>query len=105
MHTTWQTRIKAANRSHDINTLEVVRAIIFKDWCVLHSVLIRTRRAIDVAYTAIPGRGRIGMVVGDLSVLDDHVMGKYTAYRLVEAAADGLLRHREIAPSLGVACV
>ena len=42
------------------------------------------------------------MVVGDLAALDDHVMGKHTAHRLVEAAADGIIWHREIAPCLGV---
>src|SRR5437588_4927113 len=105
MNTTWQTRIKAANRSHDVDTLEGVRAIVFEDRCVLHSVLVRARCTIDVSHAAIPGRRRIGMVVGDLAILDDHVMGKYTAHRLVESAADGLLWHCEIAPGFSVACM
>ena len=41
------------------------------------------------------------MVVGDLSVLDDHMMGKHTAHSLMEATADGLLGYREIVPRLG----
>ena len=43
------------------------------------------------------------MVVGDLSVLNDQVMGKHTAHRFVEATTDGFLWHREIVPGLGVA--
>src|SRR5256712_7511008 len=101
MNTTWQTRIKAANRSHDVDTLEGVRAILFEDWCVLYRILIGAGRAIDVSHTAVPGCRRIGMVVGDLAVLNYHMMGKHTAHRLMEAAADGLLWHREIAPRLG----
>src|ERR1700724_3540508 len=100
MNTTWQTRIKAANRSHDVDTLEGVRAIVFEDRCVLYSVLVRARCTIEVSHAAIPGGRGGGMVVGDLSILDDHVMGKYTAHSLVESAADSILWHREIAPGL-----
>src|SRR5579884_272318 len=102
MDTTRQTRVKATNRSHDIDTLEVVRPILFEDGCVLHSVLVGTRCAIDVSYTSIPGGRRIGMVVGDLPVLDDHVMGEYTTYRFMEPTADGFLWYGEFAPCLGV---
>src|SRR5207248_4567343 len=102
MHTAWQTRIKAAHCAHDVNALEAVRAILFEDRRVLHGILVGARRTIDVAHTAIPGCRWIGMVVGDLAVLDDHVMGKHTAHRLMEPAADGLLGYREIAPGLGV---
>ena len=43
------------------------------------------------------------MVIGDFSVLDDHMMRKYAPHRLVEPAADGLFRYCEITPGLRVA--
>src|SRR5207249_10393966 len=98
MHTAWQTRVKAANCSHAVDTLDVVRAIRFENRCVLHGILVGAVRAIGVSHATIPWRRWIGMVVGDLSVLDYHMMGKHTTHRLMEAAADGLLWHREIAP-------
>ena len=101
MHTTWQAWVKAAHRSHDVDAFELVRAILFKDRCVLHSIFVGTGRAIDVSYTTIPGCGRIGMVVGNLSVLDDHVMGKHAAHSLMESTANGFLRYCEIVPCLG----
>src|SRR5690242_6467051 len=88
MDTTWQARVKAAHRSHNVDTFEVLPVILFEDWRVLHGIFIGTGRAIDIAHTAVPGRGWIRMVIGDLSVLDHQVMGKHTAYSLVEAAAD-----------------
>jgi hypothetical protein len=42
------------------------------------------------------------MVVGDLAVLDDHVMGQHTTHCLVEATANCILWYREVAPGLGM---
>ena len=103
MNTTWQAGVEAAHCPHDVDTLEAVRTILFEDRSVLYGILIRAGRAINVAHTPIPRCGGIGMVVGDLAVLDDHVMGKHTAHRLVEAAADAIIWHREIAACLRVA--
>src|SRR5712691_8264879 len=83
VNATWQAGVKAAYCSHNVDTLEVVRAVLFEDRCVLYSILVGTGCAIDVTYAAIPGRRRIGMVVGDLPVLNDHVMGKHAAHGLV----------------------
>src|SRR5258708_40118689 len=75
MNATWQTGVKAADRPHNVDALEGVRAIIFEDRRVLHGILVWSGCAIDVTHTTIPWRRRIGMIVGDLSILDDHVMG------------------------------
>ena len=40
------------------------------------------------------------MIVGDLAVPDHHVVREHPAYRLVEAAADGLVRHLELLEDL-----
>src|SRR3954471_8741862 len=69
-----QAGIEAAHCAHDVDALELVWPILFEDWRVLHRILIRTRSAIDVARIGIPGRRRIGMIVGDLVILDDDVM-------------------------------
>src|SRR6185436_18164153 len=57
---------------------------------------------VGVARARIPRRRRIGMVVGDLAIPDDEMMRQHAADRFGEAAADGLLRHRELLPGLGV---
>src|SRR5947209_19636973 len=103
MDTARQAGVEAANRPHDVDTLEGVRAVVFEDGRVLHGILVGAGRAIDVSHTAVPGCGRIRMVVGDLPVLNDHVMGEHASYRFMEPAADGLLRHSEITPGFGVA--
>ena len=102
MHAARQTRIEAAYRAHDVDSLELVRAVLLEDRSVLHRIFVRTRSAIDVARIGIPGRRRIGMVVGDLAVFDHHVMRQHAADRFVEAAADGFVRDLEIGPGLGV---
>src|SRR5947209_5257914 len=102
MNTAWQTSVKAADCSHDIDALEVLWTVLFEDWCVLHGILVGNWCTIDVSYAAIPRRRGIGMVVSDLAVLDDHVMGKYTAHSFMEATANSLLWHRELAPRLGM---
>src|SRR6266568_2672104 len=104
MDTTGQAGVKAAHRSHDINTLEVFRSILFKDGCVLYGIFIGTGSAVDITHTTIPRRWGIGMVVGDLAVLDDHVMREYATHGLVETTADGILRYGEIIPRPGMTC-
>src|SRR5215475_12742150 len=102
MHPTGQTWVKAAHGAHDVDALEIVMAVLLEDGRVLHSIFVRSRCAIDVTNATVPGSGRIGMVVSDLAVLDNHVVGKHPAHGLVESAADSLLRHREIVPCPGV---
>src|SRR6266516_1436514 len=103
MHAAGQTRVKAAHRSHDVDAFALVRAILFKDRRVLHRILVRARCTIDISHAPIPGRVGIGTLVVDLSVLDNHVMGKYSAHRLVESTAYGFLWHCELVPRFGVA--
>src|SRR5579872_2692741 len=102
VNTTWQARVKAAHGPHDIYALEFVWPIFFKDGCILHGIFVGTRSAIDIAHAPIPRSRRVRMIIGNLPILDDHVMGKDTTYRLVEATANGLLRYGEIVPRSGV---
>src|ERR1700730_13277579 len=103
MHTAWQTWVKAAHGAHDVDALELIRAILLEDGRVLHGIFIRSGGAIDVAHAAVPGSGRIGMVVSDLAALDDHVVRKRPAHGLVETATDGIPWYREVVPCPGVA--
>src|SRR5580698_6093335 len=105
MYAARQTRIEASYRAHNIDSLEPVRTVLFKDRGILHRILVRPRSAINVARIGIPGSWRIGMVVGDLAILDYHVMREHAAHGFVEAAANGILRDIKISPRLGVASV
>ncbi len=100
-----QARVEAAHRAHDVDALELVRPVLLEDRRVLHRVLVGAGRAVDVARAGVPGRGRIGVVVGDLAVADDDVVRQHAAHRLVEAAADGLVGHLEVGPGPGPAGV
>src|SRR5690348_9747745 len=63
MHATRQTRIEAAHRTHDVDTLEVIRPVLLEDRRVLNRVFVWTRRAVDVARIRVPRSRRIRMVV------------------------------------------
>src|SRR5271165_5174553 len=102
MHATWQTRIEAPHRTHDVDSLELVRTVFFEDRSVLYRVLVRTRSAVNVTRIGIPGRRRIRVIVGDLAFFDHDVVRKNAAHRFVEAAADGLLWNLELSPGFGV---
>ena len=91
-----KTRIKTTNRSHNIDAFEVFRAVLFKDWRVLHRIFIWSRRAIDIARIGIPRRRRIRMIVCDFAVANHHVMREHAAYGFMEPAADGLIGNFEI---------
>src|ERR1041384_8729817 len=93
-----KTRIKASHRAHNIDALEFVGPVFFEDGRILHGVLIRPRRPVDVPRAGIPRCWRIGMIVGYLSVANDEVMRQHTAHGLVETAADCVLRHGEWRP-------
>src|SRR5579884_157700 len=102
MHATRQAGIEAAHRAHNVDALEVLRAVFLEDGRVLYGILVGARSAIDIAHAAIPWRRRIGMVVGDLAILDDHVMREDAAYRLMESATNGLLWYGEVGPGFGM---
>src|SRR5580704_15132727 len=72
MHAARQTRVEATYRTHDIDSLELVRAVFLEDRGVLYRVLVRTRSAVNVARIGIPGGRRIWMVVGDLTLFDHY---------------------------------
>src|SRR4051794_36970835 len=74
-----QAGVEAANGSHDVNALEIIRAILLEDGRVLHSVLVRAGRAVAVARAGVPGRWRIRMVVGHLAVFDHQMVREHAA--------------------------
>src|SRR5579875_234797 len=98
---TRQAGVEAAHCTHDVDALEVLRAVLLEDGGVLYRVLVGARSPIDITHTAVPGCWRIGMIIGNLAILDHEMMGKNATYRFVEAAANGLFRYREAVPGLG----
>src|SRR5579862_7786011 len=60
-----QARVEAAYRAHDVDALEVVAAVFLEDRRPLDRVLVRAGRAVDIARAGVPGRRRVGVVVGD----------------------------------------
>src|SRR5262249_12645223 len=69
-----QARVEAAHGAHDVDALEVLLGVLLEDRRVLHRVLVRPRRPVDVADAAVPRSGRIRVVVRDLAVPDHHVV-------------------------------
>src|SRR3984957_20334026 len=98
MYAAGQAWIEAAHRAHDVDTLEVLRAVVFEDRRVLYRIFVGTRSSIDITRVCVPRRWRIRMVVGNLTFADDDVMGKDSANCLVEAAADCFFRYLEVSP-------
>jgi len=93
--------IEAPHGAHDVDPLESLRSVLLGDRGVLHGVLVGAGGAVGVADPAVPGRRRVGMVVGDLAVADDEVVGEHAADGFVEAAGDGLARDGELGPGAG----
>src|SRR5581483_9263581 len=58
-----QARVEAADRAHDVDALEVVLGVLLEDRRVLHRVLVRARGPVDVTDAAVPGGGRVRVVV------------------------------------------
>src|SRR5471032_3576512 len=83
-----QARIEAAHGPHNVDTLELVRPVLFEDRRVLHGIFIRSGRAVDIARIRIPRGRRIWMVVRYLAALDDQVMRQHTAHRFMKTATD-----------------
>src|SRR5579883_750771 len=98
-----QAGVETAHGAHDVDTLEVVRPVLFEDRCALDRVLVGPRCTEDVARSSVPRGWRIGMIVGDLAAADDEVVRENTAHRLVEAAADGFVGYLEVRPCLSAA--
>src|ERR1041384_4963247 len=103
MYAAWQARIETSHCAHDVDAFEVFLAILLEDLQSLYGIFIRSGGAIRIARTGIPRGGRIGMVVGDLSIADHEVMRKHTSHGLMEAAADGFIRNFEILEGLDIA--
>src|SRR5260370_25125450 len=101
VNTARQARVKTADRPHHVDSLEVLRPVLFKDRLPLDGVLVRPWRSVVIARTGVPRGWRIGMIVCDLPVANDHMMREYAANRLSEAATDGFLRDVKLVPGLG----
>src|SRR5579875_2158 len=97
----WQAWIEAAHRAHNIDAFEILRPVLLEDRRVLHCVLVRAGRAVDIARAGIPGSRWIGMIIGNLPIFDDHMVRKHATYRFVEAAANRLPGYCEIVPGAG----
>src|ERR1700722_11041979 len=91
MYAAGQAGIEAPNCAHDVNALEILRAIVLKDGCILHRILVGARSTVDIARIRVPWCWRIGMVIRDLAFADDHMMREHPTNCLVETAADRLL--------------
>src|SRR5712671_2652640 len=98
MHPAWQAGVETSYCTHDVYALELVWAILFENWRILHRILVRPGRSVNVARIGIPRRRRIWMIVRDLAVADHYVMRQHAANRFVEAAADCILWHGEFRP-------
>src|ERR1700679_2903774 len=105
MYAAGQARIETTHSAHNVDTLEILWTIIFKDRCVLHRIFIRARSSVDIARVRVPRRRRIGMVIRDFAFADHHVMGKHPTNRLVEPTADRFLGNLEVSPGGGAAGV
>src|SRR6476619_3128948 len=68
VHAAGQAGVEAAHGPPDVDALEVLGPVLFEDRRVLHRVLIGPGSPVNVPRTRVPGRRRIGLVVGDLAV-------------------------------------
>src|SRR5215468_6096894 len=105
VHTARQAWVEASDRSHDVDSLEIVRAVFLEDRRALYGILIGSRCTVHIARSAVPWRRWIRVIVGDLTATDHHVMRQHTAHRLMKAAANSLFGYLEIGPSPGSTCM
>ena len=105
MDTTGQARIEAANGAHDIDSLELVRAIFLKYRRVLYRILIWPWSSEAIAGICIPRSWRIWVIVGDLVIANHDVMRQDSAHGFVEAATDTFFRNFEVVPGPSATCM
>src|SRR5579862_3600007 len=84
MYSAWQAGVKASDGSHDVDALEVLRAVFFEDGCVLYGIFVGARSSKAVTRICIPRGWGIRMIVGDLVIADPDVVRKHAADGLVE---------------------
>src|SRR5208282_2149296 len=89
MNTARQTGVETAHCAHDVDAFKFVRAVFLEDGGVLNCVFVRPGSAVDVARIRVPRSRGVGVIVGDLTVANDDVVGKNAADGFVETAADG----------------
>ena len=103
VHAARQARVEAADRAHDVDAAEVVRAVLLEDRLAHAPRPRRARGTVGVRRAAVPRRRRVRVVVGDLAVADHQVVREHAAHRLVEAAADRLVGDVEVLEDLRAA--
>jgi len=69
MGTTWQTGIEAPYHPHNVDSLNFIRPVLFKNWGVLDCILIRSWYSEWVPRTGIPAGRRIGMIIRNFAIL------------------------------------
>src|SRR5579884_1797738 len=100
VHAARQTRIETAHRAHNVDALEILRAVFFENRRVLHRVFVRARGAEAIAWIRIPRRRRPRLVILDLAVAYHHMVREYAAHCLGKADADRFFRNFERLPRL-----
>src|SRR2546430_6490945 len=104
MHAARQARVEAAHRPHYVDTFEFILPVLLEDRLPLDGVFVRTRSAVAITRTRVPGRRRVGMIVRDLALPNDHMVGQHSPDRLGKAAADRFLRDLEGLPGFRASC-
>src|SRR5215813_13208613 len=105
MNAARQAWVEAPHGAHDVDALEVIRAVLLEDWSVLHGILVGSRGPEDVTGVCVPGCRGIGVIVGNLTIANHHVMGQHATHSLVESTANGFIGNFEIGPCFGSSAV
>src|ERR1051325_9397143 len=85
VHTAGQAGIEAPHGAHDVDALELLTRALLEKRRAGDGVLVWPLGPERVPRARVPGRRRIGMVIGDLLSADDQMMGQDAADGLVEA--------------------
>src|SRR5580704_8715611 len=98
MYSARQAWIETSNCPHNIDSLEVLRAVLFEDRRILHRIFIWARRAEAVPRIRIPRRWRIRMIIRDLVIANHDVVRQHATHSLVEAASYPFFGNLEVIP-------
>ena len=93
VNSAWQARIKTADGSQNVDSLEMFGVIFFEEGRVLNRVLVRPGNSVGITRAGVPTRWWIRMIICDFAVTDDNMMREHTAHGLMEAAPDGVAGH------------
>src|SRR5580704_2621217 len=105
MHAARQAGVETAHGTHNVDTLELVRAVLLEDRRILNRIFVRPRRSINIPRVRVPWGWRVGMIIGDLMIFNHHMVREYATHSLVETATDGTLGNFEVRPCFRPASV